>query len=157
VSLAIRRGKFIGVLARATPARVRSRRAKGRQQQRETARRSRHWLPAAGATILPHLRVPGRGASRPARAAWLVQRLLTADGDVAGGAGFRFGVIRFAADVGARAIAAAPLSYRVIAELRHRKRGAIGVRNAAPSGEVALTIVVGFQVPSRLRRSSSPL
>src|SRR5579863_1638850 len=26
----------------------------------------------------------GRGASRPARAAWLVQRLLTADGDVAG-------------------------------------------------------------------------
>src|SRR5579863_742879 len=28
-----------------------------------------------------------RGASRPARAAWLVQRLLTAGGDVAGGAG----------------------------------------------------------------------
>jgi len=69
----------------------------------------------------------GRGASRPARAAWLVQRLLTADGDVAGGAGFRFGVIRVAADVGARAIAAAPLNYRVIAELRHRKRGAIGL------------------------------
>ena len=37
----------------------------------------------------------GRGASRPARAAWLVQRLLAADGDVAGGADSIFAIFGF--------------------------------------------------------------
>ena len=37
----------------------------------------------------------GRGASRPARAAWLVQRLLTADGDVAGSADSIFAIFGF--------------------------------------------------------------
>ena len=59
----------------------------------------------------------------------MVQRLLTADGDVAGSADSIFAIFGFAADAGARAIgaiAAAPMSYRVIAKLRHRKLSAIG-------------------------------
>ena len=46
----------------------------------------------------------GRGASRPARAAWVVQRLLTADGDVAGSAEFQFRDIRKLGAIGIQAV-----------------------------------------------------
>ena len=55
---------------------------------------------------------------------------MTADGDVAGSADSSFAIFGFRPSTGARAIgaiAAAPMSYRVIAKLRHRKLSAIGL------------------------------
>ena len=64
-----------------------------------------------------------------------MQRLLTADGadgDVAGSADSIFAIFGFrpTRDLAIGAIAAAPMSYRVIAKVRHRKLSAIG--NSTP-------------------------